>query len=86
MRVTIRLKFFVSRQNPIVSHTSQATSTFSFSDESNDANSLMSRFGIGGVSAHYQELVRHEAALHASRRWPLLAELLDAGTAHGDRS
>jgi hypothetical protein len=45
----------------------------------------LSRFGSFGLTAPYQELVRQDAAVHASRRWPLLAELL-GGADEGDRS
>jgi hypothetical protein len=74
-----------SPQDLTVPPLSQAASGLPVIDENNDVSSLLSRFGSFGVSAQYQELVRQEAAIHASRRWPLLAELV-GGAEEGDRS
>jgi hypothetical protein len=40
-----------------------------------DITTLYTRFGQPGDAAHYQEIVRDQAALHAALRWPLLAEM-----------
>lgn len=40
-----------------------------------DIGRLYTRFGQPGEAAHYRELLRDQAALHAALRWPLLAEV-----------
>lgn len=46
-----------------------------FSADESDVGSLFSRLGAFNGTGQYQELVRQEAAVEASLRWPLLAEL-----------
>jgi hypothetical protein len=75
----------LSPQDFTVPPISQAAPGLPHIDENNDVSSLLSRFGSFGLTAPYQELVRQDAAIHASRRWPLLAELL-GGADEGDRS
>lgn len=45
-----------------------------------DITSLYTRFGQTGADAHYQEIMRDQAALNAALRWPLLAEMQGVAT------
>lgn len=51
-----------------------------------DVKSLFSHFGAFAQKAQYQELVREEAALNASNRWPLLAELQGISATDADKT